>query len=93
MTKHVINSDKVVLEGDAVQVARGICHQVVGPVAEVFAKHGGASGVVELYAGLITFLALDVTTNLDEVTARQILSCAGDRVTDLVAIQARRAAH
>lgn len=74
----------IVLQGDALGISRGICKQIVDPLVLQFAQGKGCQGVIELYASLITYLALDVVTKLDAETARHILSCAGDRVDDLV---------
>lgn len=78
----------VVLQGDALGISRGICQQIVDPLALQFAQGKGCQGVIELYASLITYLALDVVTKLDAETARHILACAGDRVEDLIAARA-----
>ena len=78
----------VVLKGDALSISRGICQQVVDPLVLQFAKGSGHQGVIELYASLITYLALDVVVNLNAETARHILACAGDRINDLVVARA-----
>lgn len=74
MKHQVKDHGTVFLEGNPMQVARGLCTQGVAQIALTLKELHGPIAVLEFYTALLTLLALDVQHISNTETARHILS-------------------